>query len=70
LNGPLILNWRGHDGSTVIKSKSECTQDDYEMLKKNSRVLYILQCAPNDEVFNHVCYFKIVKDLWGKLTLL
>lgn len=39
------------------------------MLKKNSRVLYILQCALNDEIFNHVCYCETAKDLWGRLAL-
>ena len=40
------------------------------MLKKNSRVLYILESALNDEIFNHVCYCEKAQDLWGKLTLL
>jgi len=40
------------------------------MLKKNSVVLYILQCGLNDEIFNHVCYCKTTKDLWEKLILL
>ena len=40
------------------------------MLTKNSRVLYILQSALNDEIFNNVCYCETAKDLWGKLTLL
>ena len=40
--GPFVPNWTRDDGSTVIKTKSEYTQDDYEMLKKNYRVLYIL----------------------------
>jgi len=40
-NGPVVSNRRRDDGSTVVKPMSEYTQDDYEMLKKNSRVLYI-----------------------------
>ena len=48
----------------------EYTQDDYEMLKKTSGVSYILQCALNDEIFNHVFYREIARDLWGKLSLL
>ena len=47
-NGPFVLNWTRDGESTVIKPKSEYTQDDYEMLKKNSRILYIFQCALND----------------------
>ena len=69
-NGPVVSNRRRDDGSTVIKLKSEYTQDDYGMLKKNSRVLYILQCALNDKIFNHICYCETVKDLQEKLTLL
>ena len=41
-NYPFVPNWMGDDESTVIKPNSEYTQDDYKMLKKNSRVLYIL----------------------------
>jgi len=37
---------------------------------KNSRVLYILQCAINNEIFNHVCSCETAKDLWEKLTLI
>ena len=40
------------------------------MLQKNSRVLYILQCALNDEIFYYGCYYEATKDVWGKLTLL
>ena len=69
-NGPFVPNWTGNDRSTVIKPKIEYTQDGYKMLKKNFRVLYILQCALNDEIFNHVCYCETTKDLWRKLTLL
>ena len=69
-NGPFVPNWTKDDKRTVVKLKSEYTQDDYEILRKNSRVLYIFQCALNDETFNHVCYCEIAKDLWRKLTLL
>ena len=49
---------------------SEYTQDDYETLKKHFRVLYILQCALDDKIFNHVCSCEIVKDLWKDLSLI
>ena len=55
------------DGSTIIKSKNECTEDDYEMLK---RVLYTLQYALNVEIFGHVCHCETARDLCRKLALL
>ena len=47
-NGPFMPNWTKNDKCMVNKSKSEYTQDDYKMPNKNSRVLYILQCALNE----------------------
>jgi len=69
-NGPFVPNWTRDHGSTIIKPKNEYTQDDYEMLKKNSRGLYALQCVLKDEIFKHVCYYETAKDLSEKLTLL
>jgi len=66
----LCLSWRKADGDIVTKTKSEYTQDNYEKLKKNSIVLYVLQCPINDEIFNCVYSCEIVKDLWKKLTLI
>jgi len=68
--GPSISSCRRGDGNIVTKSNSEYTQDDYERLKKISRVLYILQCAINDEIFNRVCTCETAKDLWEKLSLI
>ena len=44
-NGPFVLNWRREDGDVIIKPKSEYIQDDSERIKKNFKVLHILQCA-------------------------
>ena len=44
-DGPSVLSRRRDKEDILIEIKSEYTQDDYERLKKNSRVLYILQCA-------------------------
>jgi len=33
-------------------------------------VWYILRCAINDEIFNHVCSCETSKGLWEKLTLI
>ena len=68
--GPYVPSWRKDDGDVVTKSKSEYTQDDYERLKTNSGVLYILQCAITDEIFNRVCSCETAKDIWEKLTLI
>jgi len=62
-SGPSTHSWRREDGNIVIKPKSEYTQDDYKRLKKNSRVLYILQYTINDEIFNRVCSCETTKDL-------
>jgi len=67
---PYVPSWRKDDGDIVTKTKSECNQDNYENLKKNSRVLYVLQCAINDEIFNRVCSCETAKDLWEKLSLI
>jgi len=45
MDDPFIPSWRRDDGNIVIKTKSKYTKDDHERLKKNFRVLYILQCA-------------------------
>jgi len=68
--GPYVHTWRKDDADIVTKSKSEYTQDDYERLKTNSGVLYILQCAITDEIFNRVCSCETAKDIWEKLTLI
>jgi len=61
-DGPSVPSWRKDDENIVIKPKGEYTQDHYERLKKNSRVLYILQCDINDEIFNRACSCEIGKD--------
>ena len=70
IDGPYVPSWRKDDGDIVTKTKSEYNQDDYEKLKKNSKVLYILQCAINDKIFIHVCACDTAKDLWEKLSLI
>ena len=70
MDGPYVPSWRKDDGDIVTKTKSEYNQDDYEKLKKNSKVLYTLQCAVNDEIFNRVCACDTAKDLWEKLSLI
>ena len=69
-DGHYVPSWRKDNGDIVTKTRSEYNQDDYEKLKKNSKVLYILQCAINDEMFNHGCSCETAKDLWEKLTLI
>jgi len=53
-DGHFVSSWRRGHEDIVIKLKSEYTQDDYERLQKNSKVLYILQCALDDEIFNQI----------------
>ena len=65
--GPSVPSWRRDDANIAIKPKSEYTQYDYEKLKKNYKVLYILQCAINNKIFNRVYSYEIAKDIWEKL---
>ena len=70
MDGPYVPSWRKDDRDIVTKTKSEYNQDDYEKPKKISRVLYVLQCAINDKIFNCVCFCETAKDLWEKLSLI
>ena len=62
-DGLFVSNWRRYDEDIIIKLKSEYSQDEYERFKKNSKVLCILHCALDDEIFNHVCSCKTAKNL-------
>ena len=66
MDGPFVPSWRKDDENIVIKPKN----DDYDSLKKNSGVLYILQCTISDEIFNHVCSCETAKGLREKLILI
>jgi len=70
MGGPYVPSWRKDDGDIITKTKSEYNQDDYEKLKKNCRVLYVLQCAINGEIFDCVCSCEIAKNLWEKFSLI